>query len=130
MKPLAKLNDSFSEMPTRVIQATPPPEDQLRFEPGDVLGVHMTSFLSKGSGIVLLSSSSDQGGKSPEEKEEKVWYARVDTLVDDGSRDCPEAISLDDFASAVPAISVSVNTTTNNGKNAYRRLGNYKKFRR
>lgn len=73
----------------------------------------MTSFLPKESGIVLLSSSSG----SPE-GEEEVWYARVDTqVVVDGSRDCPEVMTLDNFARAVPAISVSINTTTNNGKN-------------
>ena len=120
--PLAKkFNDSSSdpEFPMRVIQVTPPSEDQLQFEPGDVIGVHVTSFLPKGSGIVLLSSSSDQQKGSLEgEGEEEVWYARVDTpVVVDGSQDCPEVTTLDNFASAVPAISVSVNTTTSNGRN-------------
>ena len=99
-----------------VIQVTPQPKDQLQFEPGDVLGVHVTSFLPKGSGIVLLSSSSDQRKGSLEgEGEEEVWYARVDTpvVVDN----CPEVMTLDNFASAIPAISVSVNITTSNGKN-------------
>lgn len=114
MKQLRK-NNNFSEIPTRVVQVTPPPKGQLQFEPGDVLGVHVTSFLQKRSGVVLLSSSSDQGDRSLEEKEEEVWYARVDTQV---NLDCPEVITLDEFASAVPAISVSVNVTTNTGKNA------------
>ena len=109
-------NKSSSEFPTRVIQVTPPSEDQLQFEPGDVLGVHVTSFLPKGSGIVLLSSSSDQRkGNLEGEGEEEVWYARVDAQVVDGSQDCPEVTTLNNFASAVPAISVSVNTTTSNG---------------
>lgn len=94
-----------------VIQATPLPEEQLQFKAGDVLGVYVFSYLPKGSGIALLSS--DQGMRSLEE----VWYARVDKQAVAQDGDCPEATILDTFINAVPAISVSVNISTDNGKN-------------
>lgn len=93
-----------------VIQATPLPEEQLQFKAGDVLGVYVFSYLPKGSGIALLSS--DQGMRSLEE----VWYARVDKQAVAQDGDCPEATTLDTFINAVPAISVSVNITVDNGK--------------
>ena len=99
-----------------MIVATPLPEEQLQFEPGDVLGVYVSSALAKGSGIALISS--DRENRS---LEEDVWYARVDKQeveVGDSGQDCPEAETfLDTYVNAVPAIAVSINIAGDNGKN-------------
>ena len=93
-----------------VVRVSPSPEDQLQFEPGDVLGVYVFSYLPKGSGIMLqLSNQGDRGL-------EEVWYATVDKQAVVDSRDCPDTTTLDTFINAVPAISVSVNIATDNGK--------------
>ena len=95
------------------VMISPLPEDQVHFEPGDVLGVYVSSYWPKGSGIALLSS--EQGDSS---LKEEVWYAMVDkqeTAAVDG-QDCPQTTTLDTFINAVPAISVAVNIATDNGK--------------
>ena len=100
-----------------VIQATPRPEDQLQVEPGDILGVYVFSYLPRGSGIALLSG--DRGNRS-QLLEEEVWYAKVDKqTVVGGGGDCLETTILDTFINAIPVISVTVDITTDNGKNVY-----------
>ena len=93
-----------------IIRITVLPEDQMQFQPGDVVGVYVFSYLPK-SGIILLSS--DQGDRVLEE----VWYANVDSQLAVGG-ECTETTLLETFTNALPAISVSVDIAIDNGKYA------------
>ena len=102
-----------------VIQVSPPlPENQLQVEPGDVLGIYVFSYPPQGSGIVLLSSR-----RYRSQRGEEVWYTRVGKqAVVGGGQECParpETTILDTFINAIPAISVAVNITTDNGRTVY-----------
>ena len=92
-----------------VARVTPPPQNQLQFQPGDVLGFYIESHeegggLDDNNGVVLLNAGS-----------ELVWFSRIDTppqTFQSGS--CPYPVGTNGVLSrstyAAPVISISVTT--------------------
>ena len=100
----------------RVARATPSPQDQLQFQPGDVLGFYVESNGSgsgpKGdadNGVVLLNN-----GKHTSEL---VWFAKIASTTSQTSQSgsCPYTVGttgvLNTSTHAAPVISIAVMTT-------------------
>ena len=95
-----------------VARVFPSPQDQLQFEPGDVLGFYVEAHGGSSdadNGVVLLSNGSHTS--------ELVWFASVDitTVQPSQSGSCPYPVGINGVLSssthAAPVISVSVMTT-------------------
>lgn len=103
---------SLPDLPAsdHVAKVTPLPQDQLQFQPGDVLGFYVVSHDTKSdgdNGVVLLSNGSHA--------RELVWYASIDaTAQPSQSGSCPYPVGinrvLDSLTRAAPVISVSLAT--------------------
>ena len=95
----------------RVARATPSPQDQLQFQPGDVLGFYVESHgegTHHDNGVVLLNNGSHTS--------ELVWFASIDiTSQTSQSGSCPYPVGttgvLNTFTHAAPVISIAVMTT-------------------
>ena len=94
-----------------VARVTPLPQNQLQFQPGDVLGFyvesHGTGDVLSDNGVVLLNNASFTS--------ELVWFASIDiTAQTSQSGSCPYPAGttgvLDSSTHAAPVISVSVTT--------------------
>ena len=95
--------DSESE---HVVRITPPPQDQLHFQPGDVLGFYVESegLFYQDNGVVLLNSGNHTS--------ELVWFASIDVIAQSSqSGSCPYPVGiagvLNSLTRAAPVISVS-----------------------
>ena len=101
----------------RVARVTPSPQEQLQFQPGDVLGFYVESHGSNNmpggnadNGVVLLNNGSHTS--------ELVWYASIDVTQSQTSQSgsCPYPVGIDGTLNssthAAPVISISVMTTS------------------
>ena len=99
----------------RVARVTPSPQEQLQFQPGDVLGFYVESHGSPSvgdadNGVVLLNNGSHTS--------ELVWYASIDVTQSQTSQSgsCPYSVGIDGTLNssthAAPVISISVMTTS------------------
>ena len=101
----------------RVARVTPSPQEQLQFQPGDVLGFYVESHGSNDgsdgnadNGVVLLNNGSHTS--------ELVWYASIDVTQSQTSQSgsCPYSVGIDGTLNssthAAPVISISVMTTS------------------
>ena len=101
----------------RVARVTPSPQEQLQFQPGDVLGFYVESHGSNNesdgnadNGVVLLNNGSHTS--------ELVWYASIDITQSQTSQSgsCPYSVGIDGTLNsstyAAPVISISVMTTS------------------
>ena len=103
---------STGPVSNQVIRATPSPQNQLQFQPGDVLGFYVESHGSgthEDNGVVLLNN-----GKYTSEL---VWYGSIDvTARTSQSGSCPYPVGTGGVLSspthAAPVISISVMTTS------------------
>ena len=95
-----------------VARVTPLPQDQLQFQPGDVLGFYVESHgegTHHDNGVVLLNNGSHTS--------ELVWFASIDiTSQTSQSGSCPYPVGttgvLNSSTHAAPVISVSVMTAS------------------
>ena len=101
----------------RVARVTPSPQEQLQFQPGDVLGFYVESHGSNNeldgdadNGVVLLNNGSHTS--------ELVWFASIDVTQSQTSQSgsCPYPVGIDGTLNsstrAAPVISISVMTTS------------------
>ena len=100
------LSDRISETSNHVARVTPSPQDQLQFQPGDVLGFYVESHGNGGrsnndNGVVLLNRSRYTS--------ELVWHASVASHTVSGS--CPYPVGTDGALKAstraAPVISIA-----------------------
>lgn len=91
-----------------VARVTPLPQDQLQFQPGDVLGFYVESHgttTDENNGVVLLNNASYTS--------ELAWHARITALTSQ-SGSCPYPVGtsgvLNILTRAAPVISISVTT--------------------
>ena len=100
---------------------TPLPQEQIQFQPGDVLGFYVESAHGDGRGVVVLNDLTTQGDRVYETEE--VWHADISGAPISG-QDCPLPVgspvpgslrSLTESTNAAPVISVS------SSKSAYNR---------
>lgn len=91
-----------------VARVTPLPQDQLQFQPGDVLGFYVESHgttSDENNGVVLLNNASYTS--------ELAWHARITALTSQ-SGSCPYPVGttgvLNTSTRAAPVISISVTT--------------------
>ena len=91
-----------------VARVTPLPQDQLQFQPGDVLGFYVEShgtFTDYNNGVVLLNNASYTS--------ELAWHASITALTSQ-SGSCPYPVGptgvLNLLTRAAPVISISVTT--------------------
>ena len=100
----------------RVARVIPAPQDQLQFQPGDVLGFYVESYGSTDksdydNGVVVLNNGSHSS--------ELVWFASVDITAarhsKSGMQSCPYPVGTNGVLSssthAAPVISISVVAT-------------------
>ena len=95
-----------------VATVTPPPQNQLQFEPGDVLGFYVESHGSGSSdddnGVIVLNNGSHTS--------ELVWHGRITSLTSQ-SGGCPYRVGTSGLLStsthAAPVISISAVMVTN-----------------
>ena len=96
-----------------VVRVTPLFQDQLQFQPGDVLGFYVeshTDFLPEDNGVVLLNNASYTS--------EFVWYGRITVAPNSQRGSCPYPIGtshgrvLHSSTHAAPVISISIMTTS------------------
>ena len=92
-----------------VAKVIPSPPDQLRFQPGDVLGFYVESEgrFNQDNGVVLLNNGSHTS--------ELVWFAHISTTAQTPySGSCPYPVGatgvLNSSTRAAPVISVSITT--------------------
>ena len=102
-------NNRFTSVPLAngVAVVTPSPQEQIQFQPGDVLGFMMENPHGRNGGVVLLVDSPEQDGGY---ETEEVWHADVsNTLINNAQ--CPFPVGpgriLTTSTSAAPVISVS-----------------------
>ena len=97
-----------------VVKATPLPQEQIQFQPEDVLGFYIESGLGGNIGVVALEDLKRFGDEGYET--EKVWYAVCNPGVMNSNDDCPCPVGfrifggrrvLTNFMDAAPVISVS-----------------------
>ena len=60
-------------LPNQVAEVTPLPQEQIEFQPGDVLGFNLENTGGDDGGVVILMDSSERGDSGYETEE--VWYA-------------------------------------------------------
>ena len=98
---------------SRVAVVTPLPQEQIQFQPGDVLGFYVESARGDGRGVVVLNDLNTQGDGGYETEE--VWHADI-AGVAFGGNDCPFPVGspvpgsqriLTESTDAAPVISVS-----------------------
>ena len=98
---------------SRLAVVTPPPQERITIQPGDVLGFHVKSSGRDTIGVTLLEDFNTTGERNY--KLEEVWYANVEQLVI-SNRNCPFAVGskgqLNMFTRAAPVISVSIGEFT------------------
>ena len=101
----------------RVARVTPSPQDQLQFQPGDVLGFYVESNGDGSSdhdnGVVVLEY--DDQNSAQLFNSELVWYGYIDTLAQTSlSGNCPHPVGTNGMLSssthAAPVISISVSS--------------------
>ena len=103
------LVESISLVQEEVARVTPSPNNQLSFQPGDVLGFYVESIGSGNSdydnGVVLLNNDSFSN--------ELIWHASI-TALTSSSGSCPYPVGssriLRETTQAVPVISIAVAT--------------------
>ena len=107
------ISSSISITPSEpVARVVPPPQDQLQFQPGDVLGFYVERHGGESNyndGVIVLIDGSHSS--------ELVWYASVDITAVQPSKSgsCPYPVGsngvLNSLTHAAPVISVSLITT-------------------
>ena len=101
----------FTSVPlaNQVAEVTPLPQEQIEFQPGDVLGFNLENTNGDDGGVVLLMDSPDQDGGY---ETEEVWYADFSNPVFSNS-ECQLIVgsqpgrALNTMTSAAPVISAS-----------------------
>ena len=90
-----------------VVRVTPLPQDQLQFQPGDVLGFYVEShgLSNEDNGVVLLNNGSHSS--------ELVWFASIDIVAQPPqSGSCPYPVGINGVlrssTHAAPVISISM----------------------
>ena len=100
---------------SKVAVVTPLPQEQIQFQPGDVLGFYVESARGDGRGVVVLNTRGDGGYET-----EEVWHADISGLPF-GDDDCPFPVGslvpgsqriLTESTNAAPVISVSYSKCT------------------
>ena len=107
---------------SRVVLVTPFPQEQIQFQPGDVLGFYVESALGDGRGVVVLNDLNTQGDRGYETEE--VWHANIaraalsvqDCLAPVGSPVPGRQRILTESTNAAPVISVSYSKSDCNRK--------------
>ena len=104
---VASISIPVSPADELVAKVTPSPQDQLQFQPGDVLGFYVESEgrFNQDDGVVLLNSGSHTS--------ELVWFASIDTTAQTfQSGSCPYPVGiigvLDSLTRAAPVISMKI----------------------
>jgi hypothetical protein len=105
-------NNRFTSvpLPNQVAVVTPSPQEQIEFQPGDVLGFNLENTDRDDGGVVILMDSSNRDDDGYETEE--VWYADFSNPVF-GNQECQLAVgsqpdrALNTMMSAAPVISVS-----------------------
>ncbi len=106
-------NNRFTSVPlaNQVAVVRPSPQEQIEFQPGDVLGFNLENTDGDDGGVVILMDSSNQGDGGYETEE--VWLADFSNPVF-GNEECllavgsqPPGRALNTMMSAAPVISVS-----------------------
>lgn len=104
-------SNNFTSMSqdSRLAVVTSPPQERIKFQPGDVLGFYVESSGRDTKGVTMLEDFNTTGDRGYETEE--VWYTNVEQLVI-ANRHCPFAVGsrgqLNTFARAAPVISVSI----------------------
>ena len=105
-------NNWFSAIPQSdgVAEVTPSPpwQNYIQFQPGDVLGVYIQGASAPTDGVVILTRPSSFTS-------ERVWYASIaPTIASSQNGDCPYSVGssgvLNTLIYAAPVISVSTGT--------------------
>ena len=105
-------NNRFTSVPlaNQVAVVTPLPQEQIEFQPGDVLGFNLENTDGDDGGVVILMDSSEQGDSGYETEE--VWHADISTLIFD-NEECQLVVGsqpgrdLNTMISAAPVVSAS-----------------------
>ena len=108
-------NNRFTSVPlaNQVAVVTPLPQEQIEFQPGDVLGFMLENTDRSDGGVVLLVDSPEQDGGY---ETEEVWHADFSNPVF-GNGPCQLVVGsevgrpLNTMTSAAPVISVSYGKT-------------------
>ena len=104
-------SNSFTSMTQdgRIVVVTPPHQERIKIQPGDVLGFYVESSGRDTKGVTMLKDFNTTGDKGYETEE--VWYKNVEHLII-ANRKCPFAVGsrgqLNILTKAAPVISVSV----------------------
>ena len=109
-------NNSFTSVKIyeRIVRATPYPQSNIEFQPGDVLGFYVESARGgNNEGVAILSDINVKGDRQYET--EAVWYAKSPEF---GSIGCPYPVGstgvLNTFTRAAPVISPSIRESVAN----------------
>ena len=102
-------NTFTSTQDSRLAIVTPPPQERVQIQPGDVLGFYVENSGRDTKGVTLLEDFNTTGDRGYQTEE--VWYTDLQQLVI-ANRNCPFPVGstgqLSMFARAAPVISVSI----------------------
>ena len=95
---------TFSDNLVRVTPS-PPDQDYIQFQPGDVLGFYVEKARDDNNGVVVLTSPTSFAS-------ERVWYASIaPTMATSQNGDCPYSVGssgvLNTVKQAAPVISIA-----------------------